>query len=177
MFDIRKTDSPPKWDPQDHARYDEILITACRVGLTMNKLKGAFISVLITLSMPAWGVDCFPADIHLNSQAAVDSFQATYGGGEICHRVTGKLTLAGAVISHIDGLTNLTRVEGDLLISSGPNLTDLDGLANLTSVGGLLDISQNAGLTNLDGLPSLIDVGALVIHKNAALTNIDGLAC
>jgi hypothetical protein len=55
-------------------------------------------------------------------------------------------------------------------------LTSLNGLANLTSVEGLLDVSLNSSLTNVDGLANLTYVGgSLAISVNDALTSLEGL--
>ncbi len=139
--------------------------------------------VLITLfavsfvSELAWGVDCSSSGITLTTQQQVDDFQATYGGGGICDRVSGELAIRGSDISDIDGLADLTSVVGGLSIRDNAALTDLDGLANLTSVGRILLIYSNAALTDLDGLANLTSVvGSLTVQSNAALTNLDGLA-
>jgi hypothetical protein len=90
--------------------------------------------VLITLlaasfiSQPAWGVDCSSSDIGLSTQAAVDNFQATYGGGGVCDSVIGTLSVEGNDISNVNGLTNITSVGGALHILSNAVLTDLAGL-------------------------------------------------
>jgi hypothetical protein len=52
-------------------------------------VRAILLIVLTTLSVQVWGVDCSSTNITLSSQAAVDDFQATYGGGDVCDRVTG----------------------------------------------------------------------------------------
>jgi hypothetical protein len=51
----------------------------------MNRILSgvALITLIAILAMPqpAWGLDCSSSDITLSTQAEVDNFQATYGGG------------------------------------------------------------------------------------------------
>ncbi len=130
------------------------------------------ISALMT--SPLLAVDCTSADIDLNSQAAIDDFQLTYGP---CDTVTGVLTIDGADIANVGGLSALTSVGDSLQISNNAALTNLNGLSALTSVGGYLSIYINAALTNLDGLSALTSVGRnLIILNNAVLTNLNDLS-
>ena len=69
--------------------------------------------------MKAWGVDCSVANPSLNTQEKVDNFQATYGGGGVCDRVTGTLTVTGPDITNLDGLADLTSVEEILAAYGG----------------------------------------------------------
>jgi hypothetical protein len=153
-----------------------------------NDLKNIFSRiVLITLlaasfiSEVAWGVDCSSTDITLTTQAEVDSFQATYGGGGVCDRVIGDLSVSGGDITNLDGLANITGVGGGLYIGYR-ELTHLDGLANITGMVGSLSIDSNTVLTNtvltnLDGLANITSVGgSLYIGYNYLLTNLNGLA-
>jgi hypothetical protein len=86
------------------------------------------------------------------------------------------LFLSGnSALTNIDGLINLTTIDGNLSISSNSALTSIDGLKNLTSVSSALRINDNSALTNVDGLINLTTAGFLRINDNSALTNIDGL--
>jgi hypothetical protein len=83
----------------------------------------------------------------LNSQARVDVFD--------CVSVSGNLSIIGDV-NNVDGLSILTSVGGNLVISGAPALDNLDGLANLTSVGGSLTIETNEKLINCQGIAPLL---------------------
>lgn len=141
--------------------------------------------------------DCVPADITLASQAEVDGFQAAHGP---CDRVAGRLTIAGADIANLSGLSALVDVSS-LYIASNDDLTGLVGLENLERVGSLdignnpsllsltglndlsrvagnwLDITNNDALASLHGLEALHTVaGSLIIQDNDALQDIDALS-
>ena len=135
--------------------------------------------LLVLFWMPdLLATDCSQADISLYTQQEVDDFQATYGGGGICDRVTQNLHVASSSnISNLDGLANLTSVGAVLSIGSNHALTSLTGLSSLTSVGGTVEIYRNDTLTNFVGLSSLTSVGGdLNIVYNPALTSLDGLS-
>ena len=83
----------------------------------------------------------------LNSQARVDVFD--------CVSVSGNLSII-VDVNNVDGLSMLTSVEGNLVISGAPALDNLDGLANLTSVGGDLTIAVNPALDNCQGIAPLL---------------------
>ncbi len=124
---------------------------------------------------PLLAVDCSSADITLDTQAEVNSFQATYGP---CDTVTGLLhVLSNASVANLDGLSALTNIGGDLAIAGNSALTDVSGLAALTSVGGYVSFNSNAVLPNLDGLSALASVGqGLSVSLNPLMTNIDDLS-
>ena len=150
-------------------------------------LRAILSIVLATFSLQVWGVDCSSTSISLSTQADVDNFQSTYGGGGVCNVVSGHLTIGKypytstefSDITSLDGLSSLTRVGGNLYISRNPDLTNLNGLSNLTRLDGRyggLAIYNNDSLTNLDGLSNVTSIGGLEIGGNPALTNIDGLS-
>jgi hypothetical protein len=87
------------------------------------------------------------------------------------------LSIAGSEApSNLAFLRNLTRVEGDLEITSAGALEELTGLSNLHSVGGNLRIENNGQIRDLSGLESLANVGGgLQIRFNRRLTSIEGL--
>jgi hypothetical protein len=130
---------------------------------------------MTTFSLPIWAEVCTPLEriIVLNTQSEVDNFQSDYGP---CDQVDF-LRVTGADIVNLDGLSALTSVLRQVIISDNPNLTDIGGLANLNSVSGLLGIKSNNALTNIDGLAAFTSWGGhLRIESNATLTNVDGLS-
>ena len=83
--------------------------------------------------------------------------------------IAGSLTMQEPAFTTLEGLKNLTRVGGDLIIDNTGNtgdvdfLTSLRGLDNLTEVGGSLYIHNQSGLTSLDGLQNLRQIGSELI--------------
>jgi len=124
--------------------------------------------LLLAAAPAAWAQTC-TGNITLTTQAQVNAFN--------CTTVTGNLTIQGAGITNLNGLSELTTVGGFLRIGSNSSLTNVDGLSSLSSIGGLLQINFNSGLTNVDGLSSLSSIGGFLhITSNSSLTNVDGLS-
>lgn len=137
-------------------------------------LLGLVIPALSSSSLLA--VVCTAEFILLDSQADVDDFQTTFGGGDTCDTVTGDLVVGGIDIADLSPLSALTSVMGNLHISQNSSLTNVVGLSALTTVGGFLSFYDNQNLTHIDGLSSLVSVGGhLVFQSNPALTDINGL--
>lgn len=108
-------------------------------------------------------------DVALTTQAEVSAFD--------CSEVTGDLTISGADIVHLDGLSSLTSVGGSLSIANNPTLSDLGGLSSLASIGGSLHMQNNEALTHVGGLSSLASVGgSVLVLRNTALMHLDGLS-
>ena len=80
------------------------------------------------------------------------------------------------VLTSLEGLNNLTSVNGHLEISGNYNLPSLNGLENIISVGGNLTIRSNSALINLAGLEGITFIaGELHISDNNTLANLSGL--
>jgi Concanavalin A-like lectin/glucanases superfamily len=114
--------------------------------------------------------DCPTGSITLSTQAAIDRFAMDYS----CTILPLNLTIEGADITSLAGLSQLTQITEDLIIQNAPNLTTLAGLGQLTSVRNL-SVMNNSNLANLSGLSGLSSVYRLEIANNAALTNLTGL--
>ena len=123
-------------------------------------------AALAALTFPAASAQGSNCDTFLGSQAEVDAFDCTS---------IPYLTIQGADITNLNGLSELVSVDGELGIFTNDVLTDVSGLAGLTSAGELSFVT-NPVLTNLDGLTSLTSVGTLYLLSNPALANVDGLA-
>lgn len=163
---------------------------------------------------------CPSGNVFLDTQASVDNFIVQYPN---CTSIDGLLKIQGlnSTISNFNALQNITQTKGlhveytaatnlnglhnitvingelrindnnnltelaalenitqteTLYISSNNNLTDIDELSNLTTVTYFLDINQNDKLTSLQGLSGLTTVGDLFnLRFNNALTNLSGL--
>jgi len=114
-----------------------------------------------------------PGDIQLDSQAAVNAFIKQY---PTCTAIEGGLKLSGD-IEDITALENLTEVKG--LNIENTFLTSLEGLHNLTAINGDLRIGPNASLTEVTALSQITTVnegnGGIIIQNNPLLTNLNGL--
>ncbi len=103
-------------------------------------------------------------DVTLTSQAEVDAFN--------CTKVTGNLTVTGADITRLFGLSSLREVYGDLKIEN-VNATSLEGLSLLDSIGGALLVMNNPSLNVILGLSFSIREG-IEIANNDNLHQISG---
>ncbi len=142
---------------------------------------------------------CPSAPVKLISQAQVDAFPITYPG---CDHLDVRFEVAGAdvtdltpltqltstsknfyvnfnpILTSLSGLDNLSEVLGDLTIEANPLLTNLHGLEGLVHVDKLLKVQNNVGLLTLDGLTAggvLTHIGSLVIIENTSLTNLSNV--
>jgi Secretion system C-terminal sorting domain len=108
-------------------------------------------------------------DIHWNYNVKnIDSLQSLDSLG-------GDLLLYSTGLIDVNGLKNIKRIYGDLLIIDNDELLNLDGLNNIESVTGDLEIIQNEFLENLQGLSSNNHVGGDIwIMSNASILNLDG---
>jgi hypothetical protein len=125
------------------------------------------------------------SSIRLTTQAEVDGFQATYGGGGTCDRVLGTLAISGEDITDLTPLQAIREIQGSLSVHNNDSLASLTGFSGLETVGLHLEIRENPAMLNLDGLSSLATVGcsygeplrwSVWIRDNPSLLNIDGLS-
>ena len=96
-------------------------------------------------------------DVTLTSQAEVDAFN--------CTKVTGNLTVTGADITNLNGLSSLREVYGDLRIEN-TNATSLEGLLLLDSIGGALLVMNNPSLNVILGLSCSVQEGIEISYNN-----------
>lgn len=142
-----------------------------------------------------------PMDITLSTQEQIDRFEEYYACSA-CTDIKGALTIEGADITDLSGLSFLTSVSKQLRIENCPNLTSLQGLENISSVGSSIALVNLPKLENLSGLngaklgqislnlnirhnANLVDISALqgittvaqhlMIVNNPKLTNLNGL--
>ena len=125
------------------------------------------------LVRPAESADCDnTTTIFLDTQQEVDDFQAIYGP---CDTVIGRLTIASQNILNLDGLAEITHINGPFNLENNNILENVDGLSSLVFVGDFLSIRNNPVLKNLDGLNNLRQVGDLSIQTNGSIENLDGM--
>ena len=133
-------------------------------------------------------VSCLSDSIEFSTQAQIDSFPINY---PYCNMIEGSIQISGNDITNLDGLSQITSIEGDFEIGNGgpwpdtnPSLTSLSGLDNLTTIEGDLLVLSNLGLTSLSGLENLTFIGGSLIigntwytwkHGNPELTSLTAL--
>ncbi len=122
--------------------------------------------------------DCLPHGFyHFYSQSYIDNFHLGFPN---CTVIEEYAIIHGEDITNLNGLSQLTNVNGDIRIEGNPLLTSLNGLNNLTTINGDLWVSDNALLPNLQGLNGLNSIGEeLMIGNypagNPLLTSLSGL--
>lgn len=96
-------------------------------------------------------------------QQAVDNFIIDWPD---CRELPGSLIIgqisSQSDITHLDGLSGLTSVGGNLTIEFNPQLTDLEGLNQLHTVAGAIYMAGNNALVSSSGLRNLTSVGSSV---------------
>ena len=88
------------------------------------------------------------------------------------------LTITGnQELQSISGLSNLTRIGGELSINNNGALETMGDLSTLTSIGGYLNIYNNEKLQSLSYFPALKSIGGyLNIFNNGALETMGDLS-
>ncbi len=102
---------------------------------------------------------CFPEGITFTTQSQIDNFQSDHPG---CSLILGDVNIiedGSEVITNLDGLTALQRINGNLLIKENYDLVSISGLAYLTYIGGNFSLQFNYTLPSLTGLENLDSIG------------------
>lgn len=115
---------------------------------------------------------CPTGAITFTSQSQIDQFIIAY---PTCTSLPSYVTISGADITNLNGLSNIISIANPLVIANNPLLTNLTGLNNLTFVGSLT-ISNNPSLTSVSALANLSNYCYNVqITDNDALTSLNGI--
>ena len=122
-------------------------------------------------------VTCAIDSIIVNDQDDANSFGTNHPGNTVDgDLIIGSVDTPISGLVNINGLSQLTTVTGNLIISYNNDLVSLAGLDNLTTVGKDLIISNNLKIEGIDALLNLSNVGgSIIVGKNAALINLNGL--
>jgi len=119
---------------------------------------------------------CLPEGITFTTQTEIDNFQTNYPN---CTEIEGDVTIgewAGTDITNLYGLSVLTSIGGDLVISFNAMMATLTGLDNLSSIGESLFITMNDTLSSLTGLEGLTKIdGVFHVEGNSRLIDFTGL--
>lgn len=119
---------------------------------------------------------CLPNGITFSSQEAIDNFSLNYPA---CTTIEGDVTINDDVslnIHSLQGLSQITRIDGDLEIYRNSALAELTGLHNLERIGGDFSLSWNLLSDTIIGLDQLQEIaGNCYIAYNGFLQSLDGL--
>ena len=120
---------------------------------------------------------CPDGGILLTSQEEVDAFIQEY---PTCTRINGSLSIQQGMdttpIVNLNGLSNITHIENGVVIQ-GTQLNNLEGLNQLSRIEGVFIINNNTNLLTLNGLDQLSYIGLdLSLSQNNVLNDISSLA-
>jgi hypothetical protein len=142
----------------------------------MKNQLALLIYLLFSLSYTVTAQDCLSKGITFTTQKQIDDFLINYPD---CTNIKGNIRIeerSAKKITNLNGLSQITSIEGDLKVSDNTNLTSLKGLNNLTSIGGQLGIWGNSSLENISDLENLISInGHFTISNNISLMSLNGL--
>ncbi len=158
-------------------------ITDCAVAAICNKLTGAYFSrnanngnCIGVAEVTAACTKCPPTgNFNFTTQAQINTFGASYPN---CDIIKGNLTISGANIVNLNGLSGVTTIKGTLTIQNTalPNLT---GLGALQTVESDVTITGNPVLTSLSGIGDynwFNSSANLTITNNSSLSNCSAYA-
>lgn len=122
-------------------------------------------------------ISCLDNGITFTTQQSIDSFSITYS---YCNVIKGYVIIeeqdnGNNSILNLEGLKNITTINGGLSISGNSQLLNLSGLDNLDSIGKYLFLFNNEQMNSLKGLGSLETVKGLIIQRNPQLENLNGM--
>ena len=104
-----------------------------------------------------------PGNVTLASQAEVNAFSSQY--------LEGSLTITGNDIHDLAPLSNLTRINGALIIRNNPNLIHIHNLNSIMDLD-YISIENNPKLEIIDGFSALENCGGMQIRNNNSLKTI-----
>lgn len=136
-------------------------------------MKHLFFIVIVLLLSKADLISqpCFPNGIEFTTQTDIDNFATSNPN---CTEIIGYVRISGDEIYNLEGLKQLTKIQGNFHIQASSNLETLNGLDSLFSVGKLI-IDLNENLIDLTALSNLTYTGELWIGYNEKLTTLNGL--
>ena len=127
----------------------------------------------LTISFGVSAQPCLPNGIDFSSQSMIDDFQINHPG---CSIIEGDVMISGIDITNLNGLNEITEIQGSLSILANFNLNNISGLTNLSIIGGYFKFRSNNILINMQGLNNLSSVSGYVeIEDNDNLSTLQGL--
>jgi Secretion system C-terminal sorting domain/Receptor L domain len=136
---------------------------------SLTLLLFAFFAASAAYAQPG----CPSSAFILSTQAQVDAFDDIHPD---CHNLQVLMTVTGADITNLNGLTGIQKTTNSVVLRDNPLLSSLKGLGNLTSIGIELKIENNDALKDFSGLEKLSFVGGhFSIEGNDLLTSLNGI--
>jgi len=141
-------------------------------------MKHIYLSIILNIFIfnNSQSQSCLSGGITFSSQNQIDQFSTQYPN---CTQINGTVLIIETYhgeIQSLDGLSQLTHIDGDLRIANNGELVNLAGLQNVKSINGSILIFENdslASLTHLQGIETI--KGFLSVGKNEILESLDGL--
>lgn len=125
----------------------------------MNRILGFFIFVSVLAGSPIYSQNCLSSGIVFSSQIQIDEFAMNFPG---CKIIEGNVRIEESIpnnIINLNGLINLEKIEGNMVLFGNNSLSDLIGLNHVDTIKGDLTIQANSKLDSLKGLDSLKYIG------------------
>lgn len=185
-------------NPQNPHRLSVILHRSRSVSLALCALIAAGCLFAGCEADPCDAEDALEGDLFIRDMDDLDEADGVrcITGSLIVGEVEHDASLTGSGVQdfglsnsvfHLDGLSDLELVEGDIHIAGINTLLNIDGLSSLSHVGremrfeknprGDLIIHQNALLTNIDGLSTLyLSGGNIIVSHNAIMNDVSGMS-
>ena len=159
-------------------------------------MKKILLSILgVAIAVGAEAQTCGAGGLSFSTQTEINNFTTNFPG---CTQILGDLTITGATVTNLNGLSgvtsiggslqiyevslvnltglgSLTKVSGDLGVTIIPSLTSLTGLSALTEITGQLTV-WNTAIVNFSGMPLLTKLGSLGLRENTSMTSFTGLS-
>lgn len=110
-------------------------------------------------SRPIYAQNCLPSGIVFSNQTQIDEFVTNFPG---CKTIDGNVRIEESIpnnITNLNGLINLEKIGGNIVLFGNNSLPDLNGLNNLDTIKGDLTIQANSKLDSLKGLDGLKYIG------------------
>jgi len=127
--------------------------------------------IIIIISNNLFAQDC-PNSITASDQESLDQFIERYPN---CTRISRHVTISRNV-TDLSALSNLTHINGDLIIRDLDSPIDASGLGNITYIGDDLIISDCKDITNLlTGLIEIEDEVNIYENINNSISGFDSL--
>ncbi|MBK9254951.1 MAG: T9SS type A sorting domain-containing protein [Saprospiraceae bacterium] len=115
---------------------------------------------------------CPTSGLFLTNQLQVDSFKYKYPG---CIEINTSITIAGANITNLNGISHIKRFNSGLTFLAVTNLMNLSGMDSLTFIKDLI-ITEGTGFKDFKGMEHVKYIDWLTIRLTNKMENLDGLS-
>lgn len=138
----------------------------------MKRVLVLFIIVYVIGSRPIYAQNCLPSGIVFSNQTQIDEFVTNFPG---CKTIEGNVRIEESIpnnIINLNGLINLEKIGGNMVLFGNNSLPDLNGLNNLDTIIGDLTIQANSKLDSLKGLDKLKYIGKNIYIGETRIKNL-----